>query len=371
MKHYIYKIAFLFIFFLISCNDEEPKIEPTDFTTEIADKNKAALIKENLTNFPNSTEISIAIIDNNETDYIGVLKKNDVFQIANNKNNVFEIGSITKVFTSILLSDAINKGKASLSETLQEQFNFTLKNGGNIQLSQLANHTSGLPRVPTNYDAAPDFNPIDPFASYTPNLLEDYLKNEIVLKNEIGSKFEYSNLGASLLGYILSKKAGKTYENLLQETILTPLQMNNSTTELSNIDPNLLVSGLDENGNISPNWNFTNTSVAAGGIKSSVADLEKFIHKNFEEDDVYNLPQTITYSHDEHQGLGLGWFITGDADFTILFHNGNTGGYSSALAIDKKNKKAVVVLSNVPSKSPNFEQINTMCTSLLKYISTK
>ncbi|PKH49419.1 hypothetical protein CXF68_01390 [Tenacibaculum sp. Bg11-29] len=371
MKHYIYKIAFLFIFFLISCNDEEPKIEPTNFTTEITDKNKAALIKENLTNFPNSTEISIAVIDNNETAYIGILKKDDLFQIANNKNSVFEIGSITKVFTSILLSDAINKGKASLNETLQEQFNFPLKNGGSIQLSQLANHTSGLPTTPTNYAAAPDFNLMDPFASYTPILLEDYLKNEIVLNNEIGSKFEYSNSGVGLLGYILAKKASKTYENILQETILAPLQMNNSTTELSNINPNLLVSGLDENGNISPNWNFSNTSVAAGGMKSSVTDLEKFIRKNFEDDVVYNLPQTMTYKHDEYQGLGLGWFITGNANYTFLFHSGNTGGYSSAFAIDKKNKKAVVVLSNVTSKNPNFEQINTMCTSLLKYISTK
>ncbi len=368
MKQYLYKTVFIFILFLISCSDDDSKDEINDFTTQISDKEVAQIIKKNVVNFPNNTQISIAIIDNEKTEYIGIIKKDDVFQIADNKNKIFEIGSITKVFTSILLSDLIRKEQATLSETLQNQFDFTLKNGGDIQLLQLANHTSGLPRITTNYETV-DFNPKDPYANYTPELLEAYLENEVVLNNSIGTKFEYSNLGMGLLGYILSEKAEQTYEDFIQKVIFQPLQMTNSTTLLSNVNETQLVSGLDANGNTTSNWNFTNASVGAGGIKSSIIDLEKFTRKNFEDDSVYNLPQTPTYTIDNGLTIGLGWHILNDEGFTILFHTGGTGGYRSILTMDKNNKKAVIVLSNVSAFNVNHEQIDQLCLSLLENIS--
>jgi len=369
MKHYLYKATLIFIFFLISCNDDESNPVISNLANEITNQEVVRIIEENALTFPNNTQISIAIIDNENTEYIGVINNNGVFQVTDNKNKIFEIGSITKIFTSILLSDLIQKEQAELNETLQDQFDFTVQNGGEIELIQLANHTSGLPRLPSDYETVPNFDLNDPFASYTSELLENYLDNVVVLNNPIGTQYEYSNLGMGLLGYILSKKTGKTYENLLKETIFEPLQMLNSTTLLSTIDQTQLVLGLDENGNVRSNWNFTNAAAGTGAIKSSVSDMGKFIHKNFENDIVYNFPQTATYTIGEGYEIGLAWNILNDEGFTIFLHNGGTGGYRSSLALDKNNKKAVIVLSNVSGFNVDSELIDQLTLSLLENIS--
>jgi CubicO group peptidase (beta-lactamase class C family) len=355
--------AVLILLFLVSCDsDDTMDTEEAIFSGEIK-----SIIEDNTKDFPDNTQLSIAIIDKEKTEYIGVIKKNNTLEVINNQDKIFEIGSITKVFTSILLSDLVNKQQARLDETLQDQFDFILKEGGDIQLVQLANHTSGLPRSPSNYDSV-DYDPEDPYANYTIELLHNYLKDEVVLNSSSGSRFEYSNLGMGMLGYIVSQKAGKTYEELLQEIIFNPLQMNNSTAVLSNVDSALLVPGLDDNGNEIPNWDFNTISVGAGGIRSSVTDLEKFTRKNFMNDPIYDLPQSTSYIIEEDFSIGLGWFILKDKDRTVLFHNGATGGYRSSLIADKNNKRAVIVLSNVSSSNPS-EQIDQLSVYLLRHIS--
>lgn len=369
MFKYIYSTFIFFMLLCISCTSEdETKITTDEFSNQIGNSEIAAIIKENISNFPNNTQVSIALIDNAETEYIGVVRNGDTFEIIENENSIFEIGSITKVFTSILLSDLIEKNEATLNETLQSQFDFTIKEGGNIKLEQLANHTSGLPRLPTNYESV-DYDEQDPFANYTSDLLNSYLENYAVLNNVTGSEFEYSNLGIGLLGHILSKKTGKTYEDFIQETIFKPLNMNASTTLLSNVNTTSLVKGLNANGAEIPNWNFTNATVGAGGIKSSVVDLEKFVRKNFEDTTVYNLPQQPTYEVTNDYGIGLGWQIIKDDTFTILLHDGSTGGYTSMLSLDKNNKRAVIVLSNVSGVSTQAENISTLNLALLANLS--
>ncbi|AXT52608.1 class A beta-lactamase-related serine hydrolase [Aquimarina sp. BL5] len=366
MKHYCkYATTLILLLLFMSCNSDDAVTgaEETAFTGEIK-----SIIEDNTREFPDNTELSIAIIDNEKTEYIGVIKKGNTLEVIDNKDRIFEIGSITKVFTSILLSDLVNKQQATLDETLQEQFDFTLKEGSDITLSQLANHTSGLEREPSNFESA-DYNFEDPFANYTNELLHNYLKDEVVLNNSSGSQYEYSNLGMGLLGHIISKKTGKTYENLLQEIILEPLQMNNSTSVVATVNPTQIVTGLDENGNEIPNWNFSNVIVGAGGIVSSVTDLEKFTHKNFLNDPVYNLPQASTYPIHEDINIGLGWHIFEDEDITALFHGGGTAGYVSFLSVEKRNKRAVIVLSNVSAFHPNSGQIEDLGIDMLYHIS--
>lgn len=296
----------MFLFFIfLRCNSQENKKATSNLEGKIKSTKIREIIEKNVLFFPNYTQISIGLITENSTEYIGIIRKNDTLQIINNQNNIFEIGSITKVFTSVLLSDFIAKKQASLSENLAEQFSFKLKEGGEITLQQLANHTTGLERMPSNFRVAKS-NRNNPYVSYTPALLKKYLLEDIKLKNNIGKKSEYSNLGTGLLGYVLTQKSKKSYEEILQERIFKPLKMTNSSSDLTKINQNLLIKGLDKKGNKTSNWDFTDALIGAGGIKSSVLDLEKFVRKNFENDVVYNLPQkpTFTISKKEKQDWG-------------------------------------------------------------------
>ncbi|WP_108866395.1 serine hydrolase domain-containing protein [Aquimarina aquimarini] len=367
-------IAFICSIFFSSCsNDDNSNDPPKTLKDDIENKEFVKTIEDNVSDLPKNVQIAIAIIDNESTEYIGVYNDNNVLRKIDNADKIFEIGSITKIFTGICFSKLIATNKATLTETLQNQFDFPLQAGGDITLMQLANHTSGLPRLPTNIDEIIDFNPKDPFASYTPDNLKSYLQSHVVLNAESGAQYEYSNLGMGMFGYILSKKMMTSYEELLQKQIFEPLQMFNSTTLLTNVDAEKLVPGCNESGDAVQNWNFTEVLTAAGSIKSSVTDLEKFVHKNFEDDMVYNLPQKTTFEIGGGISVGLGWHVHETEGFRVLTHSGGTSGYASYLAIDKRNKKAIIVLSNVSglTESTYGYKISELGADLLGNISVK
>lgn len=369
----LFTITLLCLFITTSCNtsdDNSPTTNGSNIKDEIDNQEFANLIEEYITVFPENTQVAIAIIDNTSTEFIGVINDNGTLRTIDNADNIFEIGSITKVFTSICLSELIATNEASLNETIQQQFDFPLLNGGNISLLQLANHTSGLPRLPTNVEEVIDFDINDPYANYTVANLESYLQNHITLNTASGTAYEYSNLGMGMLGYILAKKRGVSYEELIQSVIMEPLQMHNSTTLIANVDTSKLVIGQDQYGNAAVNWNHSDTMSGSGSIKSSVVDLEKFVRKNFENNAVYNLPQETTFNIATNYIMGLGWHIIESEGFRILTHNGGTAGYTSYLAIDKINKRAVIILSNVSATThPNSENIDDLGDSLLESIS--
>lgn len=241
----------------------------------------------------------------------------------------------------------IAENEATLTETLDSQFDFTLQAGGDITLQQLANHTSGLPRLPTNVDEVQGFNIEDPYAVYTHENLQSYLENQVVLNAESGTAYEYSNLGMGILGYVLAQKRDDSIEELMQEIIFEPLGMSNSTTLLENVDAADLVEPRDINGNIVSHWNFSETTSAAGSAKSTVTDMVKFLQKNFTDDAVYNLPQQKTFDQGSNLHSGLGWGIYEENNFSLLLHDGGTGGFTSILILDKEKEIGVITLSNV------------------------
>lgn len=360
--------VFILILFSVYNCDSQVKIKNAEsrLSTKIENKSIVSILEGNISIFPNKFQVSIAIINGDNTEYIGVIRKNDTLITINNKNSVFEIGSISKVFTSVLFSNLIHDNKISLDETLSNQFDFNLKNVKNIQLYQLANHTSGLPRLPENIMPLLATNQSNPYKYYTPKLLESYLKDDLTLQYPTGEKNVYSNLGAGLLGYILTLKSNKAYEELLKDNILKPLKMNQSYS--LSIDNKNVVRGLNQNGTPASNWDFTNVFVGAGGIKSTTNDMVKFARKNFENDSIYNLPQQPTFTINSSLKMGLGWHISKDGDNEFLWHNGGTGGYRSCFAIDKLNKKGVVVLSNISGMDASSGKIDTLCFQLLKNI---
>ncbi|TCI92278.1 serine hydrolase domain-containing protein [Tenacibaculum sp. M341] len=347
---------------LTNCSKTEPIKPNSTLSDEINNQKYVDILEKRLSTLPEEAQVSIALVTQENTEYIGVINESNTLKTINNTNNIFEIGSITKVFTSIALSSMINNNEVSLSESLQEQFDFPILNVGNITFKHMANHTSGLPRLPSNIDEIENFNPKDPYATYTFNNLKSYLQNHVTLSNPIGSTYEYSNIATGILGYCLAKKRNTTYEELLQELIFKPLNMNSSTTLLNKVNISDLIEPRNINGEIQSHWNFTETTTATGSIKSSVKDMEKFIRKNFENNPVYNLPQQKTFEKETDNYVGLGWGIYESEDFSLLAHDGGTGGFSSILIMDKNKKIGVLILSNVEDY---HEKITPMCNDFI------
>ncbi|MEM8969349.1 MAG: serine hydrolase domain-containing protein, partial [Bacteroidota bacterium] len=151
MKGYI---ALLIGLFLSSCANGQVKKAENGIdhsTVEITDK-QSKLIFKNARQFPNNTELSIAFIHQGKTKFVGVKRMNDTIKIRENHQSIFEIGSISKVFTSSLLSSFILNKALSLEDPIQDHLELMLKTDDKITFKELANHTSGLPRLPSNLD---------------------------------------------------------------------------------------------------------------------------------------------------------------------------------------------------------------------------
>ena len=141
---------------------------------------------------------------------------------------IFEIGSISKVFTAIILADMAADGLLALDDPVQtlapEGVTIPSRPGQAMRLVDIATHRSALPRLPDNMSPADRSNP---YADYTPQMLYDFL-NGHELSRDVGAEFEYSNLAVGMLGHLLALKSGMDYEELVTERILDPLGMVNT-----------------------------------------------------------------------------------------------------------------------------------------------
>jgi D-alanyl-D-alanine-carboxypeptidase/D-alanyl-D-alanine-endopeptidase len=267
-------------------------------------------------------------------------------------DTLFEIGSTTKVFTSLLLADMVQHGEVSLSDPVAKYLPAGVKmpeRGGRvITLEDLSQHRSSLPRLPTNLDAAA--NPLNPYANYSVQQLYDFLST-YQLPRDIGAEFEYSNLGGGLLGHVLSRAAGRDYEALIRARICEPLGMRSTTITLSPGLQSRLAKGHDGNFKPTPNWDLP-TLAGAGALRSTANDMLSFLaaqlglHKS-------NLAQAIGLTRAKRTAanpgmeIGLGWLMRPKKGSEIIWHNGGTGGYRSFAGFDPKARAGVIVLTNV------------------------
>ena len=266
-------------------------------------------------------------------------------------DTVFEIGSITKVFTSLLLADMVERGEVKpddpVSKLLPPSVTVPSRNGRQITLLDLSMQISGLPRLSDNMKPA---DPENPYADYDPPKLYDFL-SRYKLARDIGEKYEYSNLAVGLLGHALAVKSGLSYEQLVRRRILEPLGMNSTTITLSDSPKKRLATGHDASLKPVKNWDF-DALAGAGALRSTANDMLKFLAANLELTDT-PLRAAMRRMRSVHRETGtpdleiaMAWHIFHKFGTDIVWHNGGTAGYRSFTGFDPAKKRGVVVLCN-------------------------
>ena len=265
-----------------------------------------------------------------------------------NAHTVYEIGSITKVFTHLLLAEMVAENKVSYQTTLAEllpSLAFANPKVGEITLLELATHTSGLPRLPANLAAR---NPADPYAEYDEDKLLTALR-EIPANDTLDKDFGYSNFAVGLLGYLLGQVEGKGYGHALGKYVLTPLEMHDTQLKDTPEQAPRLAPPRAGNSIVSP-WHLNSLS-GAGEIRSTAAELVKLIQLYFQ-------PKSSPLNHDLSKDLEVAhtmsptsaltpvWFRAQNNDQIAYWHNGGTGGYRSFIGFNPDSKTGVILLSN-------------------------
>jgi CubicO group peptidase (beta-lactamase class C family) len=266
-------------------------------------------------------------------------------------DTVFEIGSITKVFTSLVLADMVLRGEVKLDDPVARFLPSTVKvperDGRKITLLDLSNQVSGLPRMPDNFKPA-DMG--DPYVDYGPAQMYEFL-GKVQLARGIGEKYEYSNLGVGLLGHAMALKAGMSYEELVRKRVLEPLGMNDTAMTLPDRLKARLAAGSGPNLSPVKNWNF-DAIAGAGALRSTARDMLKFLTAaaGLRETplrgafDLMLKAERPTGTPD--LAIGMAWHIWRKYGTEIVWHNGGTGGYRSWAGFDPDKKAGVVVLCN-------------------------
>ncbi len=294
----------------------------------------------------------VGIVDGDKTHVFGYGKVSREADRAPDRNTVFEIGSVTKVFTALLLAEMAERKLVGLEDPvdklLPDSVAVPQRDERAITLLDLATHTSGLPRLPDNLMPLIRKKPQNPYADYTVKQLYEFLAKHSLARKP-GTQYAYSNLGMGLLGHALARRAGTSYQSLVVQRICLPLGMKETRIELSDDLRSRLARGHDRRGDPVPNWDIP-TLAGAGALRSTGSDLLKFLRANIGLGNS-RLSTAIATTHRPRQQIGksagkiaLGWHIR--AGEKILWHNGQTGGYHSFVAFQKNRKIAVVVLSN-------------------------
>jgi len=273
------------------------------------------------------------------------------------ESSIFHLGSIGKVFTALLLAEMARKGEVALDDPvakfLPETVRMPQRGGREITLQNLATHTSGLPRLPSNFEIVDRANP---YAPYTVDQLYQFLSHH-ELTRDIGSQYEYSNLGAGLLGHALSLRAGKDYETLVRTRICDPLGMDSTRVTLSPELKARCATGHNLAREPIPMWDLPPAFAGAGSLWSPVHDLLTFLTANLGLM-ASPLSAAIAAMHDVRLSTGLpgtdvalGWHLTTRDGHEIIWHNGGSDAFRSFAGYEPRSGVGVAVLSNMGNEA--------------------
>ena len=329
-------LSLFFIFQTAGAQTEKESLDASRERVEVAKINQS---------------IAVAVIDEKGTRFFNFGKTNTTADAKKtDENTVFEIGSITKVFTGILLAEAVKRGEVKLEEPVSKYLPGTVKmpsrNGREITLLDLSMHTSGLPSLPTNFKPADSNNP---YADYTVQQMYEFLSG-YTLTRDIGVQSSYSNFGVGLLGHVLALRAGSSYEDLVKTRILKPLGMKDTSITLSKEMRSRTAQGFSADGDPVSLWDLP-TMAGAGALRSTTKDMAKFIAANMHLTKT-ELAGSFDASHKPRHDVsakmkvGLGWHIMAGSTGEIVWHNGGTAGFRTFAGFSPILKRGIVILSN-------------------------
>jgi CubicO group peptidase (beta-lactamase class C family) len=316
------------------------------------------VLTERIKGFERSVGIVVGVIGPHGQTIIasGSMGMNDLRPISG--DTLFEIGSITKVFTSLVLADMVERGEVALDDPVAKYLPVGVKvpqrNGKQITLHHLSTHRSGLPRMPSNFDPK---NPTNPYVDYPVERLYDFLSSH-QLRRDIGAEYEYSNLGAGLLLHALARRAGMDHESLLRERVFRPLGMTSTGVWLTPALESRLATPHSSMFRLAPTppWGFTEAFAGAGAIRSSANDLLTFLAANlgYTKTPLSGaMARMVAVRHDgrDNSQIGLGWNIESLNGLETVWHGGATYGSRTFAGYEPNSRVGVVVLSNYNSGS--------------------
>ena len=264
----------------------------------------------------------------------------------------FEVGSISKVFTALLLAESERLGKVNRNDPAAKYLipadDPSQAALAKITLLALTTHTSGLPRLPQNMGPNPGSMP-DPYAAYdTAKLVEALKFHGSTATVGIAS---YSNFGAAVLGEALAAAWGTTYADALTEHVLVPLGLRETSLGIAGEPPPADLAPGHVAGKRVPNWTFL-AFAPAGAIRSSARDMATFLSAAIGSDRdplqiAFKATEQPERPFDQVGGkIGMGWMITADADNPVTWHNGATAGSHSFIAFSPKIRSGIVILAS-------------------------
>lgn len=320
----------------------------TLFTTSLFGQSIDELIRERV-DAGETPAMVVAVHQDGKTKYYTYGYADVASKRPVDSKTLFEIGSITKTFTTTAVAQQAQEGKIKLTDPIQAslpaEVKVPVRGDKLITFEDLASARSGLPRLPANLIPADQTNP---YIDYTEDKLYAFL-NGYQLTRDIGSQYEYSNLGMGLLGLLVSRIDGRTYRESIEARILKPLGMKNTFLNTpGRKDKNSAVGYSD--GKAVPAWTWTDASCmqGAGGLLSNAEDMMTYLLANMNPPD-NALGKAMTDAHQtrldigrNNMKIGLGWHIRNK----IVWHNGGTGGFRTFAGYEPEKKMAVVLLTN-------------------------
>jgi CubicO group peptidase (beta-lactamase class C family) len=273
-------------------------------------------------------------------------------------DTLYEIGSITKVFTSLVLAEMVERGEVALDDPVARYLpgvKIPERNGRQITLGDLSTHRSGLPRMPSNFDPK---TPTNPYVDYPIERLYQFLAG-YELKRDVDAEFEYSNLGAGLLLHALARRAGINYERLMRERVFQPLGMTSTAFTLAPALKSRLATPHSSVFRLAPTppWDFTEAFAGAGALRSSANDLLTFLgaclgHTPTPLSAAMARMVAIRRDATDTFKMGLGWRLEPRKNgLEIVWTGGATYGSRTFAGYDPTSRVGVVVLSNYNSGS--------------------
>jgi CubicO group peptidase (beta-lactamase class C family) len=266
-------------------------------------------------------------------------------------NTLFEIGSVTKVFTALLLADMVHRKELQFDDPvdryLPSGFRTPQRNGRSITLADLATHTSGLPYFPFSPITTP--NPLKALARFTASDLRSWLAG-LTLSRDPGAQWEYSNVGYGLLGLALANKAGTTYDALLNRRIIGPLRLKDTTLHPTGEATRRLAAGHDPKLAPIPPLDL-GIFAPAGALRSTVENLLSFLSAVLpnSRSPLEAPAQLLVSIRRPTPAAGgeqaLGWDVVTGTD-PFVAKDGVTAGQAASIVLDAPKHTGVVVLSN-------------------------